>query len=57
MEIYNFLQMIATIFMIYLCVYSLVNRLCECAEKCAKQEELNNVESRDEKTTERTEEK
>ena len=48
MEIYNFLQMIATIFMIY---------LCECAEKCAKQEELNNVKSRDEKTAERTEEK
>ena len=35
---YSWLSTVGTIFVVYVCVYSVVNRLCKCAEKCAKYE-------------------
>lgn len=29
----SFLQLLLLIFMIYVCIYTLVNRVCECLEK------------------------
>ena len=54
---YDWLSTVGFIFVIYLCVYSVINRLCKCAEKCAKYEyKYEGSESveqgRDEKSTE-----
>lgn len=31
----NFFQVTLMIFLIYICLYSLVNRICKCIEYCA----------------------
>lgn len=31
----NFLQYMIALFMLYLCVYALISRICKCIEHCA----------------------
>lgn len=31
----NFLQIVAAVIILYLCIYALINRVCKCVEHCA----------------------
>ncbi len=31
----NFLQIVAAVIILYLCIYALINRVCKCIEHCA----------------------